>query len=145
MTKADIKRKLNTISYIDDEIRILDSKIERYEAITQAHAIRYDLDKVQTTPTDPVAKAMEKLYGLMEIRRKRQEQMIKAVAEAADLIDMVKDAHGRLVLHYRYINALSWREVAKRTNFAERHVYRLHDDAINEIYQKCQLMSVNVS
>ena len=138
MTKAEIKRKLNCISWLDDEIKILDAKIERYEAIAQGHAIRYDVDKVQTSPSDPVSKAMEKLYDLMGKRKEAQTRMIKAVADAADLIDMVNDARGRLVLHYRYINVMPWRIIGEKMHFAERHVFRLHDDALDEIYKKCQ-------
>ena len=138
MTKAEIKRKLNSISWLDDEIKILDTKIERYESIAQAHAIRYDLDKVQTSPSDPVSKAMEKLYDLMDKRRDAQTKMIQAIADAADLIDKVKDPRGRLVLHYRYIGCMTWRQCAEKMSYAERHVYRIHDDAIDEIFRQCQ-------
>lgn len=138
MTKAEIKRRLNAISWLDDELKILDAKIERYETMTQGHAIRYDAVKVQTSPGDPVSKAMEKLYELMGKRKKVQTKMIKAVAEAADLIDLVCDTKGRLVLHHRYINCMTWRAIAERMGYAERHIYRLHDDSIDEIYKKCQ-------
>lgn len=138
MTKAEIKRRLNAISWLDDELKILDAKIERYEVMTQGHAIRYDAVKVQTSPGDPVSKAMEKLYELMGKRKKVQTKMTKAVAEAADLIDLVCDTKGRLVLHYRYINCMTWRAIAERMGYAERHIYRLHDDSIDEIYKKCQ-------
>lgn len=136
MTKAEIKRKLNSISWLDDEIKILDAKIERYETIAQAHAIRYDQDKVQTSPSDPVSKAMEKLYDLMDKRKDAQIKMVQAIAEAADLIDLVHDARGRLVLHYRYIVVMPWRVIGERMQFAERHVYRIHDEAMDEIYKK---------
>lgn len=136
MTKAEVKRRLNAISWLDDELKILDAKIERYEVMTQGHAIRYDVDKVQTSPSDPVSAAMEKLYELMGKRKKVQTKMIKAVAEAADLIDLATDTKGRLALHYRYIDCMSWRATAERMGYAERHVYRLHDDAIDEIFKK---------
>ena len=138
MTKAEIKRKLKCISWLDDEIKILDAKIERYETIAQAHGIRYDLDKVQSSPSDPVSRAMEKLYDLLDKRKEAQTRMIKAVAEAADLIDLVHDARGRLVLHYRYINVMPWQVIAEKMHFAERHVFRIHDDAMDEIVKKCK-------
>lgn len=138
MTKAEIKRRLSCIEWLDAEVKILDVKIERYENMAQGHAIRYDTDKVQSSPSDPVAKAMEKMYDLLDKRKKAQAKLTKAVADAADLIDMVGDARGRLVLHYRYIACMSWRAIAKRMGYAERHIYRLHDDAIDEIFRKCQ-------
>ena len=136
MTKKEIKRRLNAISWLDDELKILDAKIERYEVMTQGHAIRYDVDKVQTSPGDPVSEAMAKLYELMTQRSKMQARMIKAVAAATDLIDQVTDSKGRLILHYRYIDCMSWRGISKRAGYSESWVFKLHDQAIDEIYKK---------
>lgn len=41
----------------------------------------------------------------------------------------------RKVLRYRYIEKLEWQEIADIMNYSERHIYRLHDNAIKKL--KC--------
>jgi DNA-directed RNA polymerase specialized sigma subunit len=138
MTKSELRDRLDRISDLDTRIRIMDVKIERYEATAQGHAIRYDVDKVQTSASDPVAAAIEKLSGLLDARRRLQVELTAAIADVADLLECVSDSKRRLVMHYRYIGLLPWREIAQRMSYAERHVFRMHDEAFDEIFKKCQ-------
>ena len=136
MTKAEIKRTLNRPETLDMLIRILDAKIERYESMAQGHAIRYDSIRVQNTPEDPVEKVMARLYQLLDKRKKLRDEQLTAVKRTEELVDLVADPKRRLVLGLRYITGLSWYEVSMRTGCTERHVYRLHDAAIDDIFQK---------
>ena len=133
MTKNDLKQKLNLVYKLDTELKILNIKIERWEAMTQGHAIRYDVDKVQTSPGDPVAAAMEPLYKLLDKRKKIQIALARAVEDTNQIIDAVPDDKGRLIMHYRYTACLSWEEIARRMSYTERHVMRFHDDAFDWI------------
>lgn len=136
MTKAEIKRILGKVDELDMLIRIVDAKIERYESMTQGHAIRYDSIRVQSTPEDPVEQAMERLYSLLDERKKLQTKRMVAIEAAEALIDLVSDAKMRQVLCYRYLNGLSWYSVSRRVGHAERYTFCLHDKAIDEIFQK---------
>ena len=133
MTKNDLKMKLDLVYKLDTELKILDIKIERWEAVVQAHAIRYDLDRVQSTPEDPISIAMEPLFKLLSKRKKIQTALTRAVEDANQIIDAVPSDNGRLVLHYRYTACLSWEEIGRRMTYSERHVKRFHDEAFDWI------------
>ena len=136
MTKAEIKRTLSRPEMLGRQIRILDAKIERFESMAQGRAIRYDSIRVQNTPEDPVEKVMVRVYQLLDKRKKLLAAQFNAVRQAEDLTDMVSDPKQQLVLCLRYITGLSWYEVSKRVGCTERHLYRLHDAAIDDIFQK---------
>ena len=133
MTRNDLKQKLNLVYKLDTELKILNIKIERWEAVAQVHGIRYDLDKVQKSPGDPMDAVMEPLYKLLDKKKKIQVALSRAVEDANQIIDAVPDDKGRLTMHYRYTACLSWEEVARRMSYTERHVMRFHDDAFDWI------------
>lgn len=56
---------------------------------------------------------------------------IKARRDAVlALVNSVPDERERIVLRYAYINGYSWRELSARTGYDERHVRRLHRQAL---------------
>lgn len=56
---------------------------------------------------------------------------IKARRDAVlALVNSVPDERERIVLRYAYINGFSWREISARTGYDERHVRRLHRQAL---------------
>lgn len=38
-----------------------------------------------------------------------------------------------LIMTLRYINALSWKEISRRTNYSLSHIYRLHNSGIKKM------------
>ena len=131
MTKSDLFYRLHRVEDIDAKLRCVKMKIERLESCLQGHAIRYDTDKVQTSPQDPVAEVMASLDKLLDQKKRLDLEMVQAVDDTAALIDALKDNRQRLILHYRYMACLPWSIVAKRVRLSDRHVFRLHDQAID--------------
>lgn len=136
MTKSEIYEALGAVSDLEAELKIIDIRIERLEATAQGHAIRYDAVNVQTSPGDPVGQIAGDLSDLLDRQRKARDRMAQAVADASALIDLVPDKTQKLVLYYHYVALLPWADVAARVRFTERHVFRLRDDAIGQIYKK---------
>ena len=136
MTKSELFERLHRVEDIDAALRCNQMRIEKLESCLQGHAIRYDVDKVQTSPKDAVAEVMCDLEALLKKQTKLQIAMTRALADVADLIDNVEDKKQALVMHYRYTACLQWRAIANKTGYSERHVYRMHDMAIDEIYKK---------
>ena len=131
MTKRELFNRLHKVDDINTALICLQMQIDRLEGCLQGHAIRYDTDKVQTSPKDAVAEVMCDLEGLLKKRTKLQIALTRAVADVASLIDKVEDKKQALVLHYRYTACLPWGQIADKMGYAERHVFRLHDTAID--------------
>lgn len=55
-------------------------------------------------------------------------------------IDSVDDADERLILRYRYINYYDWQTISTLMHYSERHVYRIHGNALLNVKRviECQ-------
>lgn len=135
MTRGELFKRLNKVDDINAALLCVQMQIDRLEGCLQGHAIRYDQDKVQTSPKDAVAEVMCDLEGLLKKQARLRIAMTRAVADVAGLIDRVDDKNLSLVMHYRYMACLSWREVADKMGYAESHLFKLHDAAIKKILQ----------
>lgn len=133
MTRTKVYKILRRVTELDTALRIIDMQIERMESCLQGHAIRYDADKVQTSPEDRVAEVVANMDDLLKRRARLRLEMSRAVTACADLIATVKDDRKQLVLHYRYTSGFRWHEIARALGCSERHVYRLHDSAIDQL------------
>lgn len=131
MTRNEIYTILNRVSDLDAELQIVNIRIERMESTLQGHAIRYDQDKVQVSPSDRVADVMADMEELLKKQKRLQRDLLSAEQETADLIGRLKDGKHRLVLTYRYTAGLSWEKIGKRIGYDERHARRLRDEAVN--------------
>lgn len=60
---------------------------------------------------------------------KQGDNKIMSMAQSLD------NPISRKVLNYRYVEKLEWQEIADIMNYSERHIYRLHDNAIKKL--KC--------
>lgn len=127
-TVFDILKRPGKIAF---ELRITEMRIEALENMLQGHAIRYDLDKVQTSPEDRVAEVVASMEELMKKRRMLQGAIATASDRSAALIDELPDEKSRLILYCRYTSGLSWRDTAAASGYEERQTYRIHDAAID--------------
>lgn len=130
MTRTEIYSILNRVSNLDAELQIINMRIERMESTLQGHAIRYDSDRVQTSPADKMADVLSDVEPLLTKQKYLQRELLKAEQETADLIGCLTDSKYRLVLTYRYTASLPWSAIAARMSYDERHVMRLRDEAV---------------
>ena len=130
MTRSEVYAILNRVPDLDADLQIVNIRIERMEATLQGHAIRYDTDKVQVSPSDKVAEVMADMEDLLKKQKRLQRDLLKAEQDTADLIGRLKDGKHRLVLTYRYTAGLSWENIGKRIGYDERHARRLRDEAV---------------
>lgn len=135
MTKRELFDRLHRVDDINTALICVRMQIEKLESCLQGHAIRYDKDKVQTSPKDAMLEVMCNLEGLLNKQTKLQIELTRALADVADLIDRVDDRKQSLVLHYRYVACLPWRTIANKMGYAESHLFKIHDAAIKKILQ----------
>ena len=128
---------MHNIRNIRRRIRSLKEQIERDTVLaTGLTAIRYDKDKVQTSPvgdrmTDIVSKIIEKTKELeIEI-----QTFQLAEEEAISILSNLKEEHER-VLTYRYIDGISWNEVSMIMGYNERYIYEIKDRAFEELQKE---------
>lgn len=139
MTKAELKNTLRRVGTLDCEIRVVNLKIERLESYMHGHAIRYDVDRVQTTPKDAMGELIAELEPLLKERDRLTVAITRAIADTSAIIDRIKDHKQCLVMHYRYTACLPFEEIAHKMNYSTQRIYQLHDDAMQWLIESMEV------
>lgn len=122
------------LKQIRDVERTLKNKRDELEALRYkaggATAIRYDKDKVQTSPKDYLSMA---IADIIEIEKQIEEDSasiedIKGGAYA--IVRRMESPDQRALIEWFYLNGISMTETADRMNMSERTAYYLRDDAL---------------
>ena len=108
-------------------------EIETLRESLLPQSVDYTGVTVQHSPSDHYAEIMAQID---QIERKIQDQTteaLKALEEITDTISKISDySHRALLINY-YVNGMTWEMTAEVMGFAVRTIYRMHDDALEEI------------
>lgn len=96
-------------------------------------AIRYDRDRVQSTPTDKMADVIARVDELdREIERLKLEKA-QAIIEISDVIEKLDNDKEKAVLTAFYIKAASMEAVAGIVCYSVRHTYLLRKQGVEHL------------
>jgi DNA-directed RNA polymerase specialized sigma24 family protein len=108
-------------------------EIETLRESLLPQSVDYTGVTVQHSPSDHYAEIMAQID---QIERKIQDQTteaLKALEEITDTISKISDySHRALLINY-YVNGMTWEMTAEVMGFEVRTIYRMHDDALEEI------------
>ena len=134
---TDILKFLKQIRTKRRELGILENSIQEMRFMLMPSAIRYDLDKVQTSPEDRLSQSVADLVAV-ELRQKRQiERLMSDIAKAEKLIETMPTPEYRELIRLRYVSGglklMTWEQVAEQMGYSADHVRgKLHGKAITE-------------
>lgn len=123
------------------EIVQLQEKIDTAEASLLPKAIRYDLDKVQTSPENPMYDVLAEIEEYKKEMLKRTHRLILRRRKAIRMLDQLSDTRQRqaLFLYYLDPSLLTMEQVGEKMIYSEREAWRIHDAAM----AKLEKLSVN--
>lgn len=141
MAVQDIKEFYKRIRREQTEIQQLKNLIHEKELTLLPRAIVYDHDKVQVSPEDRFSEACAALCELENELSKSIFLLSKNQILAESYIRELEDANERKVMRYYYLTLIdgelpTWQQVAIRMNYYERHIMRLHGEALQHIAKK---------
>lgn len=58
------------------------------------------------------------------------EDLVALRVDISQRISTLENTQEKLVLQYRYVNGMSWKEVSDRMSISERKAHRIHDSAL---------------
>ncbi len=95
----------------------------------------YTKDRVQSSPRNDASytNIIAKIDELERVIKADINAMLTLKFEIREVINNVRDNEERLVLKYRYLNFLSWEEIAIKMNISLRTVFRIHGSALNHV------------
>ena len=125
---------MDAISRVRREIRLLKEQVERDMVLAAGvSAIRYDTDPVQTSPSgDTMIDIVARISENTDKLKARIKYLQDLEDNARDFLVHLREEHER-VLTLHYLDGLSWLAVSETMGYSERHVFRLHDMAIQEL------------
>lgn len=141
MTTKEIKDYFRQIRREQFEIIHLTEMIKSEEQSLLPSAIRYDREKVQTSPEDVLSKSVAKIT---ELEREYAESLVTLKSNKANAEAMLKDLDNpdeREVMRWYYMsfngrNPYTWDDVAVRMAYTKRWILKLHGNAIMHLSEK---------
>lgn len=118
---------------LKSDINRIDERIEDTRLMMLPSAIRYDKDKVITSPSDPMLKFAEKIDELEQKKKQLQAEYITARDKLISLIDMLSDDRMKDIIQSRYMMARKFNQIVEGLPLEESQMYRLHSKAIEEM------------
>lgn len=125
------RQYLKKIEIATRRIEAVCRRIEELEVRAQGvGAIRYDKDRVQTSPQDRMPDMVIKLaemedkYAAAVVREQRFKM------DAQRRINRLPDARYITILTARYVDCLTWEETARLAGYGIRQSVRIHDEAL---------------
>lgn len=136
MLTAEHREKIKYLSqyqYLNKEI---DRKIESLEfwrnKILNITGTLSDMPK-SNKRSDTIADGIATINDIEKTINQEIDELIELRKEIEDKINAVDDPKLRELLKCRYLDCKSWEEIAYKNNITWRHVYRLHEKALDEI------------
>lgn len=96
--------------------------------------IRYDAEKVKSSPQDPMPAYIAEAEEIDELIRSLKDMLREAENEILSAI-VVLDVTEALIIRYRYVDGLSWEKVAREVNYSRRHMFRIYRESIIKLDQ----------
>lgn len=118
---------LNSVRVLHLEWLRLKAKHDELESCLLPAAIRYDKDKVQTSPSDPMSKIVSEVMELENEMKRVQYNKSRQIAKIDKAISSLESAEERTALSMRYINRVPVAKIAKDMGYSEKRVYQFMD------------------
>ena len=136
MLTAEHREKIKYLSqyqYLNKEI---DRKIQTLEfwrnKILNITGTLSDMPK-SNKRSDTIADGIATINDIEKTINQEIDELIELRKEIENKINAVDNPKLREILKCRYLDCKSWEEIAYKNNITWRHVYRLHEKALDEI------------
>lgn len=118
---------LNSARVLHWEWLRLKAKHDELESCLLPAAIRYDKDKVQTSPEDPMAKIVAEINELEVEMNKIQLKKSQQIAKIDKAISTLGSDEERTALTMRYINRIPVTDIAEAMGYSIKRIYQFMD------------------
>lgn len=118
---------------IELRIRRISLQIEELESSLLPQGIRYDKDKVQTSPEDTLSKIAGKILELEKQRTQLVRERALLLMEIQDVLDQLENEQEQIVLEAYYLSRMPMRDIADMINYSIRSVYTFRKRGLQKL------------
>lgn len=128
------KKFLQQAFYLDHRINSKIEQIDSLNALAQkATSTLSDMPKAPGRGTSHLEEIIVKIVMLQEEINKDIDNLVNIKVQITEMINEMVDKEQQMVLEKRYLNFLSFEQIAVDLNFSIQHVFRIHKQALSEI------------
>lgn len=126
------KQFLYSVRDEQKEIEEIGDRIYELEMSLLPGAMRYDVDRVQTSPEDTITDRMAKIADYMDELKRKQMELTEKRLTAQRVINQLVDSKERQVLDVYFLSVKRPRmtDVAAMLNYSPRQTYRFYVQAL---------------
>lgn len=109
-----------------EELQRLESRAEKITSMVS------DMPK-GSQQGDSLQRSVEKICELKASLNQRIDAAVEKRKEIEAVIETLEDKTLQLLLRYRYIDGMTWEQIALKLNYSYMHVCRLHGQSLSQI------------
>jgi len=128
-----VKEYLQQYRNADREINAKLDQIRRLRELATKTTSTLNPDKVQSSQENKTEKIVIKIVDMTKEVDVEIDKLCHIRREVQASIKMIDEAAYRNVLELRYIQGLSWEQIAVNLYYTYRHVTRLHGEALQKV------------
>ena len=113
----------------------LKAKHDELESCLLPAGIRYDKDKVQTSPEDTISKIIAEINELEHKMNEVQVAKHQRIEEIDKALHEIPSDEARTALTMRFINRIPVSEIALQMGYAEPTIYKFMNQGADHIFQ----------
>ncbi len=126
MTKEELWDLITLNNRINSKLKQLENLKYLREA---SGSLDYSKDRVQSYPINRIEKLTIKILDLENEINKDIDELVDMKARARECFQLLEGKYN-LIMELRYMECLEWREVARRSYYSEKHVHKIHGQAL---------------
>ena len=127
---------LNSVRVLHWRWLRLKARHDELESCLLPAAIRYDKDKVQTSPDDTISKIVSEISELETQMNEVLLAKAKRIDEITNIIHSLESDEERTALTMRYINRVPVADIAEAMGYSVKRIYQFMDQGGTEISKK---------
>lgn len=127
---------LNSVRVLHWRWLRLKARHDELESCLLPAAIRYDKDKVQTSPDDTISKIVAEISELETQMNEVLLAKAKRINEITNIIHSLESDEERTALTMRYINRVPVADIAEAMGYSVKRIYQFMDQGGAEISKK---------
>lgn len=126
------KEYLSQVQEKQNQILEQEEYIQRLRATLDVAGIRYDKERVQTSPDpDKIAHTFSKIFEQEEILENMKKAFVDFRIKVIDMIRQIENEIYRKVLNVVYIDGKNLKECAKDIGFSYDYIREIHIQALS--------------
>ena len=128
------KEYLSQAYRLDDRIN---GKIQQVDSLnllaTKCTSTISGMPKNPSSPVSRMEDVIVKIISLQEEINQDIDELVDSKAEMVQVIKAVDNTEFQTILEKRYLCFMSWEQIAVDLGYNVRHLYRLHEEALEKV------------